>query len=110
MGIDISLEAGFAACRSYPPGYGVQSHSLNGFGIYMLSNHDPDDTFMLRVHALFIPGDRGYMTWRALTPDQVLTLVAALAGFSERHFGESVLDDVDRELIDEINSFLSSGN
>lgn len=104
--MEINLQAGFDECRAAPPGHGVQSHSVGGFGIYMLSNHDPDDTFTLRVVALFIPERRRTFTWRSVTPDQVLTIVAALAGFSDRHFGESASDiePFDRELLADIES------
>jgi hypothetical protein len=100
--MEININAGFDVCRSLPPGQGIKSHHVGGFGIYMLSNHDPDDTFKLRVVALFIPGPRGTMTWHRVTPAQVIKILAAIVGYSERTFGDTELDPVDRQLIDSV--------
>lgn len=100
--MEINIPGGFDACRSLPPGQGIQSHAVGGFRIQMVSNHDADDTFLLRIVALFIPGPRGTMTWRSLSTDQVLKAIAATVAYSERNFGQSELDPVDRQLIDSI--------
>lgn len=108
--MEINLMAGFDVARKLPVGQGVSTACVHGFVIRMISDHNDDDTFTLALTALFAPPERATMTWRAIPQGAALAIITTAIVFSESHFGDSELDDGDRELVAEIESFLNNGS